>query len=110
MQAPQVIINGVKSGQLSSLDRGLNYGDGVFETMAVKQGEIQYWDDHLERLKHGCDVLNLQGLDASLLKNEADQLIDTDSKCVIKIIITRGIGERGIMVYHIKVSYLELNI
>ncbi len=95
MQVPEVIINGVKSGQLSSLDRGLSYGDGVFETIAVKKGEIHYWDDHLERLKQGCDVLKLEGLDVDLLKNEVEQLVNSESKCVIKIIITRGIGERG---------------
>ena len=95
MQTSEVIINGVESDQLSSFDRGLSYGDGIFETMAVKQGVLQYWDDHLQRLQLGCEVLNLQDLDASLLKKEINQLIVSDSTCVIKVIITRGIGERG---------------
>ncbi len=95
MQIPDVIINGVEADQISSFDRGLSYGDGVFETIAVKQGEIQYWDDHLQRLQQGCKALNLQGLDISLLKKEVDQLIDSELACIIKIIITRGLGERG---------------
>ncbi len=97
MQKPEVIINGIQGDQLSSLDRGLLYGDGVFETIAVKQGELQYWDDHLERLEQGCMTLGLQGLDASLLEKEVQQVFDSESKldCVIKIIITRGIGGRG---------------
>ena len=95
MQTPEVIINGVESDQLSSLDRGLNYGDGIFETIAVKQGDLRYWGDHLQRLQLGCEVLNLPDLDASLLKKEINQLIASDSACVIKVIITRGKGERG---------------
>ncbi len=97
MQNPEVIINGIQGDQLSSMDRGLLYGDGVFETIAVRQGELQYWDDHLDRLLRGCKTLGLQGLDFSLLKKEVQQVLDLEStsKCVIKIIITRGVGGRG---------------
>lgn len=97
MQNPEVIINGTQGDQLSSLDRGLLYGDGVFETIAVKQGKLQHWEDHLERLELGCKTLGIQGLDIATLEKEAQQLIkfETNSKCVIKIIITRGVGGRG---------------
>ena len=95
MPIPTTIINGERNGCLSSLDRGLLYGDGVFETIAVKQGQLQYWSDHLRRLNHGCKTLGFFGLDSSILKAETKQLIDADKRCVIKIIITRGIGDRG---------------
>ena len=97
MQHPEVIINGRRDEQVSSLDRGLLYGDGVFETIAVKNGVLLQWEDHLERLLIGCEKLGIQGLDAKQLEKEALQLLEaeSDSKCVIKIIITRGIGDRG---------------
>jgi len=97
MQNPEVIINGRRDEQLSSLDRGLLYGDGVFETIAANNGELQHWEDHLERLQLGCEKLNLQGLDLQLLEKEVQQLATTssESKYVIKIIITRGVGGRG---------------
>lgn len=97
MQNPEVIINGHQGEQISSLDRGLLYGDGVFETIAVNQSKLMFWEDHLERLQHGCKVLGLQNLDIVLLEKEAQQLADADpnSKCVIKIIVTRGVGGRG---------------
>jgi len=97
MQNPEVIVNGTQGDQLSSLDRGLLYGDGVFETIAVKQGKLQHWEDHLERLKQGCKVLGLQGLDVASLEKDTHQLVgsETNLKCVIKIIITRGVGGRG---------------
>ncbi len=97
MIKPEVIINGHQTDQLSSLDRGLLYGDGIFETIAVKQGQLQYWEDHLERLQLGCKALGLHDLDVLLLEKEVYSLVDTVSSLnsVIKIIITRGIGDRG---------------
>jgi 4-amino-4-deoxychorismate lyase len=97
MENPEVIINGSQGDYISSLDRGLLYGDGVFETIAVKQGSMQYWEDHLDRLQLGCQILGIQGLKVSLLEQDIKQLIQSknEDRCVIKIIITRGIGGRG---------------
>ncbi len=90
-----IIINGEYDDSLSSLDRGLLYGDGVFETIAVKQGQPQYWREHLKRLRLGCEVLGLSGLDNAVLRDEVSRIVGVDTQCVIKIIITRGIGDRG---------------
>ncbi len=97
MNKPEVIINGRQGDQLSSLDRGLLYGDGVFETIAVKQGKLEYWEDHLERLQLGCETLGLHGLNILQLEKEVLSLVDSNSSSnkVIKIIITRGEGGRG---------------
>jgi len=98
MRNPVVIINGKQGDVVSSLDRGLLYGDCLFETIAVKHGELQYWDDHLDRLVRGCEALSLKGLDSTVLKKEIQQLLSVDESqdnCIIKIIITRGVGGRG---------------
>ncbi len=97
MQNPEVIINGQQGDQLSCFDRGLLYGDGIFETIAVKQRELQYWEDHLQRLQLGCKALSLQGLDVTLLEKEIKLIVDSEpeSKFIVKIIITRGVGGRG---------------
>ena len=95
MQNPEIIINGEVGDAVSSLDRGLLYGDGVFETIAVKQGQPQYYQAHLSRLLNGCDVLGIQAIDEEILRKEVEQLIAADTQCVIKIIITRGTGNRG---------------
>ena len=95
MSTPAIIINGVEDDRLSSLDRGLLYGDGVFETIAVNQGQPQYWQEHLKRLASGCEILGMELDDDALLKAETFQLIGDDQQCIIKIIITRGIGDRG---------------
>ncbi|MCY4641815.1 MAG: aminodeoxychorismate lyase [Gammaproteobacteria bacterium] len=95
VQTPAILVNGQASEYISSLDRGLLYGDGLFETIAVRQGQPQFWDEHLERLKQGCRVLGLASPDCMLLSREVAQLINADKQCVIKVIITRGVGERG---------------
>jgi len=50
------IINGKLTRHSSinpTVDRGVQYGDGLFETMLFKDGEISFFEDHLERLRSG---------------------------------------------------------
>ena len=95
MQASAITVNGKACEYISTLDRGLLYGDGLFETMAVRQGNIQYWEDHLNRLRRGCEALDLKSPDYGILREEVVQTIDSDKECIIKVIITRGTGDRG---------------
>ena len=89
------LINGVSSDQISVLDRGFQYGDGVFETIALQKGVLLYWDEHLRRLRKACERLYIPVPDTSLLLHEAQTLSSGVDKGVIKIIISRGIGGRG---------------
>jgi len=88
------LINGESGDSLSIHDRGLHYGDGVFETIAVNKGNLLCWDKHYERLQRGCQLLDFTCPAKELLQNEA-QLVTTDTKEVLKIILTRGVGGRG---------------
>jgi len=93
------MINGDLSEYVSVQDRGLHYGDGVFETLVVEKGKLQHWPEHMLRLASGCKRLNIEMPDVALLKSEVEHLLDLqsarDSKHVVKIIVTRGIGQRG---------------
>lgn len=93
--ANNVLINGKSSDLISSSDRGLQYGDGVFETIAVENKQLLCWDEHLKRLEQGCKQLNIPQPDKNVLKEEAASLIQSSNRTVIKIIITRGTGGRG---------------
>ena len=95
MQAPTITVNGRACESITVLDRGLLYGDGLFETMAVRHGSVRFLEDHLGRLQTGCKVLGLTGLDLDTLKKEVVQTISSDEECIIKVIITRGAGDRG---------------
>ena len=81
--------------QVSILDRGFQYGDGLFETIHIIKGKHQYWKQHIERLIDGCRRLQISTPDLSVLQQEAESLCGEVAEGVLKIIITRGLGERG---------------
>lgn len=89
------MINGEMSELLPTTDRGLHYGDGLFETIAIINGRPRHWSLHMERLKQGCEVLGLPEPDLQLLHDEAVALCGNDERAVLKLIITRGSGGRG---------------
>ncbi len=93
--ANKTLINGKTANEISFLDRGLHYGDGLFETIAVQNQTLLCWDEHLNRLEQGCTRLNIPFTNKTLLKDEASSLIRSIERGVIKIIITRGQGGRG---------------
>jgi 4-amino-4-deoxychorismate lyase len=80
--------------QISPLDRGLAYGDGLFETILVVHGELIWWATHWQRLTMSAERLGIALPDEELIQNAALQLSGL-SRCVIKIILTRGVGGRG---------------
>ncbi len=92
-----ILVNGVETGQIDVMDRGLQYGDGLFETMAVINGQTEFWQPHMERLQLGCRRLSIPVPDESMLRGEAQQLIAAHpmDRQVLKVTITRGSGGRG---------------
>lgn len=76
-------------------DRGLAYGDGVFETVLVRDGTPLLWDAHLARLTRGCERLGFPA-------PQRDELDPLPARApaglsVLKLIVTRGSGGRGYM-------------
>ncbi len=53
------LVNGQSSPALDGRDRGLAYGDGVFETIALKQGQVQLLPSHRQRLATGLLALSI---------------------------------------------------
>jgi 4-amino-4-deoxychorismate lyase len=92
---PRFVINGQASDGISSLDRGLLYGDGVFETIAVEDGQPRFWLRHLARLSSGCERLGIPRPDGRRLLEEALAVISGVERGVLKIIVTRGCAGRG---------------
>ena len=41
-------------------ERGFQYGDGVFETVAIRNGEPRLWSRHLRRLERACERLGFE--------------------------------------------------
>ena len=90
-----MLINGRPGESVSALDRGLHYGDGLFETLAVVSGEPALWKRHMRRLESGCRRLAIPLPDLDLLASECRRLIGTRQLGVLKILLTRGAGGRG---------------
>jgi len=100
------LINGKFKDTISVLDRGLSYGDGLFETMSWNIIDrkrivgVEFWKRHLKRIKEGCMVTKLSMPPTRLLDNYKDKIL---RKCalkgfnsgILKILITRGVGGRG---------------
>ena len=56
---------------LDPSDRGLAYGDGVFETLLVHAGAPVWWDRHWRRLREGTARLGFPHPDESLVRGQA---------------------------------------
>ncbi|MES9964318.1 MAG: aminodeoxychorismate lyase [Candidatus Sedimenticola sp. 20ELBAFRAG] len=90
-----VLINGKPENRISALDRGLHYGDGLFETISVINSNPCLWQNHISRLLHGCARLNIPTPDPDQLLAECSSVSESNERCVVKIIMTRGEGGSG---------------
>ena len=118
-----VLINGVRSEYLNVMDRSIHYGDGIFETILCQRADIPaaadadtdtdteaqhhnhgssirlcYWQQHYQRLKQSAERLQLDCPDESVLLADIKKLLQhgmPSKACAIKIILTRGAGDRG---------------
>ena len=88
-------INGRAGVAIDHRDRGLNYGDGVFETMRVRHGGVRLLDYHLERLEDACRRLRIVAPGAGPLRGELEHIAARRSEAVLKLVVTRGLGPRG---------------
>lgn len=90
-----MLINGQARTTIDAMDRGLLYGDGVFETIAVQDGVPLLWVEHMTRLQEGCERLRISAPDVAVLHHEVCTVCAGSGRAVAKIIVTRGIGGRG---------------
>jgi 4-amino-4-deoxychorismate lyase len=87
-------IDGQPMELLSVKDRGLAYGDGLFETIAVNAGIPVLLERHMARLGAGCARL-LIDLDLTVVRAELLAFSRELGDGVAKLIVTRGDGVRG---------------
>lgn len=93
--AVQWLVNGEAGRGVDPGDRGLAYGDGLFETMAVSGGAVPRLAYHFERLVEGSDRLGIPRPDLGAAEREIAAQAAGLERAVAKLIVTRGSGGRG---------------
>jgi 4-amino-4-deoxychorismate lyase len=88
-------VNGKPAGSIDLQDRGLAYGDGLFETIAMRCGGPCLWPEHMARLSAGAERLGIPMPGEALWRDEIRQLTRAGPTATVKLILTRGIGARG---------------
>ncbi|HEY6124239.1 MAG TPA: aminodeoxychorismate lyase [Steroidobacteraceae bacterium] len=88
-------IDGIRGEVLPADDRGLQYGDGIFETIVVRAGRPRFLESHLARLTLGCARLAIPFAALAELRAEiALASSEAPSLAILKIIVTRGSATR----------------
>lgn len=95
MSVARVLVDGAPADTVSVLDRGLSYGDGLFETIRFVHGLAPLWARHMQRLQDGCRRLALPAPDAERLLRETLTVSRGLEHAVVRITLTRGTGARG---------------
>ncbi len=90
-----VLINGIEQQSIDALDRGFQYGDGLFETILIENGAPVFLQRHINRLIEGCRRLAIKAPDQQLLCDELIAESASVKNAILKLIVTRGIGGRG---------------
>jgi branched-chain amino acid aminotransferase len=96
-----VSLNGTlmeaREARIDPADRGFTLGDGLFETIAVRQGEILRFDAHCARLRQGCETLGIP-YPAANLKAAIDDVLAANicTDAAVRLTLTRGSAPRGL--------------
>ncbi len=113
-------VNGIQQNHIDIENRGLAYGDGLFTTAKILNGNIQYLTKHVERLFLGCEKLGITAPSQVELVKQLSKVAKSYSLAVLKVMITASSGGRGyerskgnehdliIMVYGYPLHYDEL--
>jgi len=80
-------------------ERAWQYGDGAFETIAIRAGVPRLLEWHLDRLGSGCRRLGIDAPDAGTLVAAVVAALEATTEstdfAVLKLVVTAGTGPRG---------------
>lgn len=96
---PIISINGRIDASPTAHDRGLSYGDGLFETLLLQNSVLPLQDLHLSRLGQGASSLQITFDQQELIQYISHlQVVAKErgvDEAVLKIVVTRGMAGRG---------------
>ena len=89
----------MNSDAVESIDRAAAYGDGLFETIAIRADKPRLWSLHSERLQIGCTRLGLPCPESEVLLAKLEAAISTamssTSIATAKLTVSAGNSGRG---------------
>ncbi|MEJ2384102.1 MAG: aminodeoxychorismate lyase, partial [Xanthomonadales bacterium] len=85
----ECLVDGEIASQVSAGDRGLHFGDGLIETVAIVGGRPWLWQGHMDRLAAGCDRLGLTPVPQAVLLREVQTVSAGQGDCLVHIVLTR---------------------
>ena len=98
MGRPHIWVDGAVTDMVPADDRGLNYADGAFETLACEEGSIQCLSLHHRRLADAFEGLSFSdpvALATDTFEQAAALLAGVDHTGIARLTVTRGSGPRG---------------
>lgn len=98
-QQSAIWLDGTPTSVLPLPDRGLDYGDGVFETLLVHYGKPLFTEIHLERMAHGLRALGLPDC-LTAARQQLDRAASFAAQekwpwAALRLSVIRGPGPRG---------------
>jgi len=100
MKQPTVLVNGVAGGlgdpMIAVSDMGFLHGDTLFTTMAVHEGRVVFWKEHLDRLEESARALGYPSFpERALLEREARLVLSLQAKAppILRLTLSRGMAE-----------------
>lgn len=90
-------------------DRGLLLADGVFDTSLVTNGQVFLREAHLNRLCADAAALEIT-VDRDWIERTIDETISDSHTGALRVTVTRGPGERGLVSEHAASATLLLRL
>ncbi|MCG6871101.1 MAG: aminodeoxychorismate lyase [Gammaproteobacteria bacterium] len=93
LNASWALVDGEAADTVPLGDRGLHFGDGLFESIRVERGQALLWHLHAARLARGCEVLGMEFPADRLLERELAEVCQgAPEVAMVKLLLTRGDG------------------
>lgn len=89
------LVDGQPDAGVPADDRGLNYGDGVFRTLAVRGGHVCWWPRQYSKLAADCAAIGIRAPEPAILLSDIHAIVSRLPECALRITVTRGSGGRG---------------
>ena len=91
--------NGQAVHGIAPSDRGFRYGDGLFETIAIRRGKPRLWELHADRLATGLKTLGIPGVSTETCLQQLSSALTATTmnieRAAARLVVTAGSSERG---------------